>query len=82
MKKLAVTIRMEMEIPEEWELKETPDGFVVLKLAEDQYLDFTYEPMVTDDIKGRWSNDVDDDFMDLIEDMMVVEQTSYKFITS
>ena len=71
-----------MEIPEDWALTQTPDGFVVLKIGEDEYLDFTYEPMVTEDIKGRWTNDVDDDFMDDIEDMMVVEETTYKFITS
>ena len=71
-----------MEIPEDWTLTQTPDGFVVLKIGEDEYLDFTYEPMVTADLKGRWTNDVDDDFMDDIEDMMVVEETSYKLVTS
>ena len=39
MKKLNVTIRLEMSVPDDWELVETSEGTPVLKLPNDMFLD-------------------------------------------
>lgn len=82
MQKLAVTIKLEMEVPDEWEVVETADGIDVLHMGNGQYLDLTFEPMVTDDINGTWSNSVDEDFMNALMDMVETEDVIYKNITS
>jgi hypothetical protein len=82
MKKLAVTIKLELVIPDDWELVQTSEGVEVLKMSESQFLDLTFEPMVTDDKEGQWSNAVDDDFMDNLLDMVETEDVTYKIITN
>lgn len=82
MQKLAVTIKLELEVPDEWEVVQTSDGIDVLHIGNNQYLDLTFEPMVTDDINGTWSNSVDDDFMNSLIDMVESEDVTYKTITS
>jgi hypothetical protein len=82
MKKLAVTICLEMVIPDDWELVQTSEGVEVLKMTNNQFLDLTFEPMVTDDKEGQWSNAVDDDFIDNLLDMVETEDVTYKIITN
>ena len=43
MKKLNVTIKLEMSVPDDWELAETSEGTHVLKLPNGQFLDLTIE---------------------------------------
>ncbi|HTY99916.1 MAG TPA: hypothetical protein VMB75_08780 [Rhodocyclaceae bacterium] len=81
MKKLAVTIKLELEIPDDWELVQSSDGISVLKIASRRYLDLTFEPMVTDDIEGTWTNSVDDEFMDELMDMVVSEDVDYRLMS-
>ncbi|MGE5386351.1 MAG: hypothetical protein ACM3SV_10760 [Betaproteobacteria bacterium] len=82
MKKLAVTIKLELEVPDEWEVVQTSDGVDVLHMGNNQYLDLTFEPMVADDIDGTWSNAVDDDFMNGLLDMVESEDVIYKPLMS
>jgi hypothetical protein len=82
MKKLAVTIKLEMVIPDDWELVQTSEGVEVLKMSDNHFLDLTFEPMVTDDREGQWSNAVDDEFMDNLLDMVETEDVVYKIITN
>ena len=77
-KRLAVTITLELEVPNDWELVKTSDGIEVLKIGDDQYLDLTFEPMVTNEIEGQWTNAVTDDFMDELMDMVETEDVSYE----
>ena len=77
-KKLSVTIELEMTVPDEWQIIETEDGLGVLKIAPDQFLDLTFEPMVTKDIEGAWTNDVTDEFMDDLMEMVESESVSYE----
>ena len=77
MKNVAVTIKLELEVPDDWELVKTSDGIDVLSMGNGQYLDLTFEPMVTDDIEGTWTNTVDDGFIDSLLDMVVSEDVSY-----
>lgn len=77
MKNVAVTIKLELEVPDDWELAKTSDGIDILSMGNGQYLDLTFEPMVTDDIEGTWTNEVDEGFMDTLMDMVVSEDVAY-----
>lgn len=77
MKNVAVTIKLELEVPDDWELAKTSDGIDILSMGNGQYLDLTFEPMVTDDIEGTWTNEVDEGFMDSLMDMVVSEDVAY-----
>jgi len=77
MKNVTVTIKLEMEVPDDWELAKTSDGIDILSMGNGQYLDLTFEPMVTDDIEGTWTNEVDEGFMDTLMDMVVSEDVAY-----
>ena len=77
MKKLTVTIRMEMEVPDTWSVEKTSDGIDILKIADGRYLDMSAEPLIADDKDGTWSTDYDDDFANDIYDMVSSEDISY-----
>lgn len=78
MKNVTVTIQLELEVPDEWELAKTSDGIDVISMGNGQYLDLTFEPMVTDDIEGTWTNSVDEEFMNSLLDTVVTENVNYK----
>ena len=78
MKNVEVTIQLELEVPDEWELTKTSDGIDVISMGNGQYLDLTFEPMVADDIEGTWTNSVDEDFMNSLLDTVVTEEVTYK----
>lgn len=82
MKNVTVTIKLEMEVPDDWELAKTSDGIDILSMGNGQYLDLTFEPMVTDDVEGTWTNDVDEGFMDTLMDMVVSEDVAYQLTES
>lgn len=82
MKNVTVTIKLEMEVPDDWELAKTSDGIDILSMGNGQYLDLTFEPMVTDDIEGTWTNEVDEGFMDSLMDMVVSEDVAYQLTES
>jgi hypothetical protein len=67
MKKLIVTIRAELEVPDSWELADHPSGITVLKV-DDQFVDFDIAPLVTKslDPDAEWS-DAD---MDVVGDVL------------
>ncbi len=77
MKKLTVTIRMEMEVPDTWSVEKTSDGIDILKIADGRYLDMSAEPLIADDKDGTWSTDYEDDFANQIYDMVSTEDISY-----
>lgn len=82
MKNVTVTIKLEMEVPDDWEVAKTSDGIDILSMGNGQYLDLTFEPMVTDDIEGTWTNEVDEGFMDALMDMVVSEDVAYQLTES
>lgn len=82
MKRLAVTIHLELAVPDDWELVQTSEGTAVIKMSERRFLDLTFEPMVTDEKEGQWTNDVNDQFMDDLLDMVESEEVSYKVVTN
>jgi hypothetical protein len=55
MKKLIVTITLEMSVPDDWELFETSEGGQVIKMPDNQFLDIAIEPLFATDPEENWS---------------------------
>jgi len=80
MKTLHVTIKLEMLVPDDWELVETSEGTPVLKLPNGQFLDLTIEPLFATDPEETWTGAEDDDALDAILDMVESEEVAYEFV--
>lgn len=81
MKKLNVTIKLEMSIPEGWELVKTSTGGQVIKLPDGQFLDIAIEPMFASDPEETWTSTQSDDVLNDILDMIDSEDVIYELIT-
>jgi hypothetical protein len=81
MKKLNVTIKLQMSVPDDWELVETSEGGQVLKLPTNQFLDLAIEPLFATDPEETWASTEDDDALNDILDMVESEEVAYEFIT-
>lgn len=81
MKKLNVTITLEMSVPDDWELVKTSEGGQVLKLPDNQFMDLAIEPLFASDPEETWSSSEDDDLLNDILDMVETEEVSYEFVT-
>ena len=81
MKKLNVTIKLEMSVPDDWELVQTSDGGHVLKLPDNQFLDLTFEPLFASDPEETWMSTRDDDVLDDLLGMVESEDVTYEFVT-
>lgn len=84
MKKLKVTIKLEMEIPDDWELVKHPCGNQALKIGESEFLDMTFLPMVThsatDD--AEWTDTYSDEFANEVLDMVQAEDVTMKHVVN
>lgn len=81
MKKLIVTITLEMSVPDDWELFETSEGGQVIKMPDNQFLDIAIEPLFATDPEDNWSTTDSEDELETILDMVESEDVSYEFIT-
>ena len=81
MKKLLVTIQLEMAVPDDWELVETSEGGQVLKLADNQFLDLAIEPLFASDPEETWTTTEDEEVLNDILDMVESEDVAYQFVT-
>ena len=81
MKKLNVTIQLEMSVPEDWLLVETSEGTPVLKLPNGQFMDIAIEPLFANDPEDLWSSTEDEEVLDDILDMVDNETVTYEFVT-
>ena len=81
MKKLHVTIKLEMSVPDDWELVETSEGTPVLELPDGQFLDMAIEPLFATDPEETWTSSESDDVLNDILDMVESEEVVYEFIT-
>lgn len=75
MRKLLVTIQLELDIPNNWELVEHPDGVQAIKMDDGQFMDMTFLPMLTRDFieDAEWSSECSDEFTESILDMVTSE---------
>ena len=81
MKKLNVTIQLEMSVPDEWELATTSEGTAVLKLPNGQFMDIAIEPLFATDPEETWSSTEEEDVLNDILDMVESEEVRYEFVT-
>ena len=80
MKKLNITIQLELSVPDEWELVTTSEGGQVLKLPNQQFMDMAIEPLFATDPEETWASSEDDDVLNDILDMVESEEVTYEFI--
>jgi hypothetical protein len=80
MKKLLVTIKLEMEIPDDWELVEHPDEIQALKMDDGNYMYMSFLPMLTKQfVEGsEWSSECTDEFSDEVLNMVLEEDVIMK----
>ena len=81
MKKLNITITLEMSVPDDWELVQTSEGGQVLKLPNNQFLDIAIEPLFASNPEETWSSSEDDDVLNDLLDMIESEEVAYEFVT-
>lgn len=81
MKKLHVTIKLEMSVPDDWELTSTSEGSQVLKLPNDQFMDIAIEPLFAADPEETWTSTESEDVLNDVLDMVESEEVTYEFIT-
>ncbi len=81
MKKLNITIQLELSVPDDWELVTTSEGGQVLKLPNQQFMDMAIEPLFATDPEETWTSSEDDDVLNDILDMVESEEVTYEFIT-
>ncbi len=80
MKTLNVTIKLEMSVPNDWELVETSEGTPVLKLPNGQFMDIAIEPLFATNPEETWSSTEDENTLNDILDMVESEEVAYEFI--
>ena len=81
MKKLHVTLELEMNVPDDWELVETSEGMPVLSLPDGTFLDMAMEPLFASHPEETWSSTEDEEVLNDILDMVQSESVTYEFIT-
>ena len=81
MKKLNVTIQLEMTVPDDWELADTSEGTPVIQLPGGKFMDIAIEPLFATDPEDMWSSTDDEDVLDEILDMVESEAVTYEFVT-
>ena len=81
MKKLNVTIQLEMSVPDDWELSDTSEGTPVIKLPDGKFMDIAIEPLFANDPEDLWSSTEDEEVLDDILDMVDNDTVTYEFVT-
>lgn len=84
MKKLQVTITLDMDIPEDWTLVEHPDGVPVLTLGDGRYMYMSFMPMFADELKPEsdWTNECTEQFSTEVIEMVQDEEVEMKIVVS
>ena len=81
MKKLNVTIQLEMSVPDDWELVQTSEGTPVVKLPNGVSMDLAIEPLFASNPEETWSSTEDEEVLNDILDMVESEEVTYEFVT-
>lgn len=78
MKKLDVTIKLQMTVPDGWELVQTSEGTPVIRMPGGTYLDIAVEPLYAADPESTWSSTESDEELNEFLDMVDSEEVSYE----
>ena len=81
MKKLNVTIQLEMTVPDDWQLVETSEGTPVIQMADNKFLDLAIEPLFANDPEDTWSSTEDEELLNDILDLVESEEVTYTIVT-
>ena len=81
MKKLNVTIQLEMSVPDDWELVDTSEGTPVLKLPNGTFMDVAIEPLFATNPEETWTSTADAAVLNDVLDMVDSESVTYEFVT-
>ena len=81
MKKLNVTIQLEMTVPDNWQLVETSEGTPVIQMADNKFLDLAIEPLFANDPEDMWSSSENEDELNEVLEMVESEEVAYEFVT-
>lgn len=84
MKKLQVSITLDMDIPEDWTLLEHADGVPVLNIGDGRYMYMSFLPMFTNGLEpeSEWSSECSDKFSDEIVDMVKGEDVKMEVVVN
>lgn len=81
MKKLNVTIQLQMSVPDGWELVQTSEGMPVIRMPGGTYVDLAVEPLFASNPEDTWSSTENDEELNEFLDMVDSEEVSYEFVT-
>ena len=81
MKKLNVTIQLEMSVPDDWSLVETSEGTPVLQLPDGTFMDLAIEPLFANDPEDMWRSSENEDELNEVLEMVESEEVAYEFVT-
>ena len=81
MKKLKVTIELEMSVPDDWQLVATSEDSPVLQLPNGVFMDIAIESLFASNPEEIWSSTDDEDTLNDILDMVESEAVTYEFVT-
>ena len=84
MKKLQVTITLDMDIPEEWTMVDHPDGVPVLDIGDGRYMYMSFLPMFTKELdpESNWTSECSTQFAEEVVDMVQGEDVEMKMIVN
>ncbi|MCX7185810.1 MAG: hypothetical protein NTW57_00965 [Methylophilales bacterium] len=84
MKKLQVTITLDMDIPEDWELVEHPDGVPVLTVGNGRYMYMSFLPMFTKGLEAEsdWTSVCSEKFAAEVVEMVQGEEVEMKLVVN
>ena len=80
MKKLCITIQLEMSVPDDWEIATTSEGTQVIRQPDGQYLDVTVEPLFATDPEDVWRSTDDEDELEAFLERVESEDVRYAFV--
>ena len=84
MKKLQVTITLDMDIPEEWTMVDYPDGVPVLDIGDCRYMYMSFLPMFTKNLdpESNWTSECSTQFAEEVVEMVQGEDVEMKMIVN
>ena len=84
LRKLKVTIELDMDIPDEWSLLDHPDGVPVLAIGDGKYMYMSFLPMFTEELEpeSTWSNQCSDEFASEVVEMVQGEDVTMKLVVN
>lgn len=84
MKKLQVTITLDMDIPDDWMLLDHPDGVPVLTVGNDRYMYLSFLPMFAKGLEPEsdWTSVCSEKFAAEVVDMVQDEIVEMKIVVN